>query len=216
MVGDKTLQRLVQEELDYEPSFDAAHIGVTANKGVITLSGHVASYAEKRAAEQAASRVKGVKAVAQEIEVRLPFEKKRADDEIAERALQILAWDVSVPSDRIQVRVEAGWVTLSGEVEWQYQKDAAEHDVHKLGGVTGINNLIEVRATAQPSDVRAQIEQAFRRYAELEASGITITASAGTITLEGTVRSPFERYVATRAAWSAPGVTRVEDRIAVA
>ena len=135
---DKSLQQAVLDELDWEPSVDAAHIGVTANNGVVTLTGHVSSYTQKWAAERAVGRVTGVKAVAEELEVRFPFEGKNSDDDIAKRAVQSLDWDVSVPNDKVKVKVEKGWVTLSGEVDWYFQRSAAEADVRKLQGVKGV------------------------------------------------------------------------------
>jgi osmotically-inducible protein OsmY len=216
MVDDKKLQRYVLDELEWEPSVNSAHIGVATKRGVVTLTGHVGSYVEKRAAERAASRVKGVKAIAQEIEVRLASEPKQADDEIAARAVRMLEWDVSVPNDRIWVTVENGRVTLTGEVDWHYQKNAAELDVQKLGGVLGVTNRITIKPQVHPTAVRDKIEQAFRRTAELDAAGITITADGGKVTLGGKVHTWYERQMAERAVWSAPGVTQVEDHIAVA
>lgn len=213
---DRQLRQRVLAEVEWEPSVDAAHIGVAAKGGVVTLTGHAATYAEKLAAEQAARRVRGVKAIAQEIEVRLPSERKTADDEIAERALRILAWDTAVPKDAVSVKVEKGWVTLSGDVDWQFQRVAAEHDVHKLTGVLGIANSIRVKPKAQPADIRHRIEEAFRRDAVLDAGRVTVNVAAGgRVELGGRVHSWREREAAEHAAWAAPGVTAVEDRIAV-
>src|SRR5687767_14161916 len=144
-MNDKTLRQIVIDELDFEPRIDAAHIGVTAEGGVITLTGHVGSYAEKIAAEEAVRRVKGVKAIAEEIEVRYPFAKKTADDEIAKRAVHILEWDSSIPKNRVEIKVQRGWITLSGEVDWYFQKQAAEHAVRKLTGIVGVNNMISIK-----------------------------------------------------------------------
>ncbi|HWL83022.1 MAG TPA: BON domain-containing protein [Roseomonas sp.] len=213
--ADRDLQQRVLDELTWEPSVEAAHIGVAAQDGVVTLSGHVASYAEKLAAEQAAGRVRGVRAIAQEIEVRLPYEKKTDDDEIAGRAVQILRWDAVVPPEAVRVKVEDGLVTLTGEVEWQFQRAAAERAVQKLGGVTGVINLIVVQVKAQQGDVRQRIEEALRRDAELEVGRLTISVTDGRVVLGGHVRTPRERQAAERAAWSAPGVREVEDRISI-
>ncbi|MDJ0389512.1 BON domain-containing protein [Roseomonas sp. E05] len=213
--ADRDLQQRVLDELAWEPSVEAAHIGVAVRDGVVTLSGHVSSYSEKLAAEQAVGRVRGVRAVAQEIQVRLPYERKTGDDEIAGRAVQILGWDAVVPRDAVRVKVEDGLVTLTGEVEWQFQRTAAERAVQKLGGVVGVVNLIRVQAKAQPADIRQRIEEALRRDAELEAGRLTVSVADGRVVLGGHVRSPRERQAAERAAWAAPGVREVEDRISI-
>jgi len=215
-MNDYSLRQNVLDELEFDPAVDAARIGVAVENGVVTLSGHVASYAEKIAAERIAQRVRGVRGVAQEIEVRYPNEKKDADDEIAQRAAKILEWDSSVPLDKIKVKVERGWVTLSGEVEWQFQRQAAEAAVRKLSGVSGVMNTILVRPRVDAVNVRRRIEDALKRNAELEADAIRVTVSGGKVTLEGKVRALRERNVAEQAAWAAPGVLIVEDRLAVA
>ena len=215
MVQDIDLQHDVMAELEWEPSLDAANIGVSCDSGVVTLSGHVGSYAEKQAAERAARRVKGVKAIAQEIEVRLPHEKKTGDDEIAKRAARILDWNVALPRERIAIKVERGIVTLSGEVDWYYQRLTAERDVEKLSGVVAVVNAITVRPHISPLDVRTKIEAALRRNAELESGSITVAIEGGKVILGGRVKASYEREIAEHAAWSAPGVTAVEDRIAL-
>jgi len=200
MSSDLQLQRDVLDELEFEPSVNAAHIGVTANRGVVTLTGFVTNYAEKTMAERAARRVKGVKAIAEEIEVRLPSDTKRADDEIAARAIDILKWQVGVPADRIKVKVEKGVVTLTGDVDWQFQKTEADHVVHKLNGVVDVLNQIRVASAI---------------HAELKASRITVETEGGRVILKGRVRAWYERDIAERAAWSAPGVTEVQDRLTI-
>jgi len=212
---NEDLRRNVLNELAWDPALDATHIGVAADNGVVTPTGHVATYAEKLAAEAAAKRVFGVRGIAEEIEVRPPYARKTKDDEIAERAVRILQWDVSVPADRITVKVEKGWVTLSGHVDWDYQRGAAAADIHKLSGVVGLINLIAVKPAIRTADVRKKIEDAFHRNAVLDAKEITVSAVDGTVTLSGRVRSWAERNAAERAAWSAAGVTDVEDRLAV-
>lgn len=213
---DRVLQQRVTDELAFDPMVDAAHIGVTARDGIVTLTGHVKSYAAKFAAERAARRLRGVKAVAQEIDVRLPSDKKTADDEIAARAVKMLEWDVVIPPDSIRVKVENGTVTLSGEVDWAYQRDEAERDVHRLSGVQLIINQVRVRPQAQPSDIRAKITAAFERTAEHDAHGVTVDVRDDTVLLGGRVQTWLERDEALRAAWSVPGVNAVEDHILIA
>ena len=216
-MSDRDLRQDILDELDYEPSVNGAHIGVAVDNGVVTLSGHVASYAEKLAAESAVRRVKGVRAIAQEIEVRYPFEKKTADDEIAKRAVDILRWSAVVPRDVVQLTVHDGWVTLSGQVDWQFQRRAAENELRKLSGIFGVINNITIQARVQPTDVKRKIEDALRRNAEIEAQGIRVTVlDGGKITLQGSVHDWHERTAAEQAAWSAPGVVSVDDRLTIA
>jgi len=214
-MSDIGLRQYVLDELAFEPSVNAAHIGVAVESGVVTLSGHVGSYAEKIATERVVQRLKGVRAIAQEIEVRYPESKKTADDEIAKRALHIISWDTTVPDDRVKIKVQNGWITLSGEVEWNYQRTAAEEAVRKLSGVVGVSNLVGVRPRVDGSDVKIRIEEALRRDAEIEAEGVRVAVSGATVTLEGTVASWRERSVAEQAAWAIPGVGVVEDRLVV-
>lgn len=219
MPDDQTLRATVMAELEWEPSVDAAHIGVTAKDGVVTLSGFVDSYPGKAAAERAARRVRGVRAIAEEIEVRLPNDQKHADDEIAERALHILAWDVEVPHERIKVKVEHGMVTLEGDVAYQFQRAAAEADVRRLGGVTGVVNLMRVMQSAgrrpDADVIREKIERALRRNAELEAARLAVDVEGGRATLRGSVKTWWERDIAEGAAWAAPGVSQVKNEIEV-
>lgn len=212
---DLKLRQDVLDELEWEPSVDAAHVGVAARHGVVTLSGHVGSFADKLAAERAAWRVAGVKAVAQEIEVRVPSDRKTSDEEIAARALRMLEWDVAVPHERITLKVEHGLVTLGGEVEWRYQREEAEDDVRRLSGVKGVINGIAVKPKVGAADVQAQIRRAFERSAELEADHITVAVENGKVVLGGKVSAWIERELAERAAWAAPGVTSVENQIVI-
>ena len=212
-MDDKTLRQFIIDEFDFEPSIDAANIGVAVEKGVVTLTGHVASYAEKIAAERTVQRVKGVHAIAQEIEVRYPDQAKRSDDEIAQRALNILKWSVQVPAESIQVTVEKGWITLAGAVQWQYQRRATESAVRKLSGLRGVTNLIEIQPNVAASDIQRKIMDSLKRNAELEADSIRVVVDKNKVTLEGKVKAWYERELAERAAWSAPGVTSVVDRL---
>lgn len=212
---DSSLQQAVLDELNWQPSVNAANIGVAAKDGVVTLTGHVGSYAEKWTAERAAGRVFGVKAVAEELEVRYPFEKKEDDADIAQRALQVLSWDTEVPKDKVKVKVEKGVVTLSGDLDWHYQRSAAETDVRKLHGVTGLTNDIVIKPRVQASNVRDKIMAALKRRAQIEADNITVTTDGSKVTLSGKVDTWNERRLAETTAWSAPGVTRVENRLTV-
>jgi osmotically-inducible protein OsmY len=216
MNRDDQLRQMVIDELEWEPRIDAAHIGVACRGGIITLSGHVTSYAERMSAERAARRVRDVKALAIELDVRLPSDRKTADDEIAARAVKILKWDTIVPDERISIDVEKGVVTLAGTVEWQFQKDEAEFDIRKLGGVKMIINDIVVKPQVRVADVRDGIRRALERNADLDASRITVTVQNDKVILDGKVGAWIEREIAERAAWSAPGVAMVEDRIAIA
>jgi osmotically-inducible protein OsmY len=213
-MSDLQLRQDVLDALDYEPSVEAAHIGVAVDKGVVTLAGHVASYAEKQASIAAVRRTKGVRAIADEIEVRFPSDKKTSDDEIAKRAIDILGWDTMVPSSSIEVMVRDGCVTLTGSVEWHYQKKQAEEDVRKLSGVRGVINAIEIEPSVHAEDVKRKIEEALKRHAAIESDAIRVTVPEhNKVVLEGKLRSWDERYAAANAAWSAPGVKSVEDRM---
>ena len=215
MSHDSQLQQAVLAELNWEPSVTAAHIGVTADAGVVTLTGHVDTFAQKHAAEKAAARVKGVKGVAEEIEVQLAFDKKRTDDQIAAAAIDRLAWDAAIPSDAIKVKVEKGWVTLTGEVNWYFEKEAAELNVGKLLGVIGVSNQIAIKAHVNVSNIRDDIAHALHRTWFFEPEAIKVSATGGKVTLSGNVHSLNDWDVATSIAWSSPGTTVVQNDITI-
>jgi osmotically-inducible protein OsmY len=208
------LRRNMLDELEFEPAINAANIGVSAEGGVVTLSGHVESYVEKLIAEKAARRVKGVKAIANEIKVRFAEDKKTADDQIAQRAVSILHWSAVAPGGVVMVKVQDGWVGLSGEVNWNYQRTAVEAMLHRLSGVKGIVNGITVRPHADPVAVKSRIEAALRRNALVRVPDIQVLVEDdGRVVLEGMVHDWQERNAIEDAAWSAPGVSWVDDRM---
>ncbi len=211
---DTRIRDDVLSELDLEPSIDASGVGVAVKNGVATLSDHVPSYLQKVTVEKAAKRVKGVKAVALDLEVRLPGMSKRADDEIAARAIDILKWSTTV-GERITIVVEDGRIKLNGNVEFYFQKEEAERVVRRLSGVTGVTNLINVRPRLAPTDVRNRIAKAFQRNAELESAAIQVDVRDSSVTLSGQVKAWHERKLAEDAAWAIPGVTAVHDNIIV-
>lgn len=212
---DKDLKQHVQSALDWEPSLDASDIGVSADEGVVTLRGNVASYAEKVTAERVTLRVYGVKGVANDLAVHLASLFERTDTEVAQAAVGALKWNTMVPADRVTVTVKNGWLSLNGTLDWQYQKDAAGRAVRDLTGVKGVMNNIIVQPRVKTIDVRDKIEAAFKRSAEIDARRVNVNATDGKVILSGNVRSWAERQEAERAAWAAPGVTQVEDHLAI-
>jgi len=213
---DLELKRSVQSELRWEPSLKAPEaIGVGVKDGVVTLSGYVESYPEKLAAERAAARVSGVKAIVNKLEVRLPFSSERTDEDIARAAVNALEWTSSIPKEKIKITVDKGWITLKGAVDWLDQRTAVEDAVKSLTGVKGVLNLIEVRPAVRRDVVKNAIEDALKRLAELDAQRIQVDTVGSKVILRGTVRSWLERKEAERVAWQAPGVTEVDNQIEV-
>jgi len=212
---DEQIQREVLAELKWEPRVVPNEIGVVVKDGVVTLTGWVDSYVKKWGAEEAAHRVRGVKAVANDIEVRLPGSAERTDADIAAAATRALEWDAMIPLEKLDVTVSKGWVTLSGEVEWYYQKQDAERVVRRLTGVRGVSNLITVKPRMTALELKQKIEDALVRSAETDAERITVEVQGSKVILNGKVRAWAERDEAERVAWSAPGVTSVQNRITI-
>lgn len=215
MSHDDQLQKAVLAELNWEPSITAAHIGVAAENGTVTLTGHVDSYGQKHAAEMATGRVKGVKAIAEEIEVRLPFEIKRDDADIATAAANRLAWDTGTPRDAVKVKVEKGWITLTGEVGWNFQKDAAEREVRNLMGVTGVSNHVTIKPGVDAPHLQDDIQVALHRSIFFQPEKVHVSSQRGHVKLTGTVSSWADRQTAGWTAWAAPGATYVENDLIV-
>lgn len=215
MLDNMQLQKKVLEALDWEPGLEAREIGVAANDGVVTLTGLVRSYADRFTAERVVKRLSGVKAIANDLEVRLLGDSRRSDGDLAAAAVRALEWDVNVPNDRIKVHIADGWLRLEGQVEWQYQRQAAERAVLHLMGIRGVSNQLTLTPRLTPVDLKNRIEAAFKRTAELEARKIRVETTGGKVILEGSVHSWAEREEAEDAVWAAPGVTVVEDRLGI-
>ena len=212
---DKQLQQDVLRALDWEPSIDAAEIGVTVSEGVVTLKGRVRTFAEKAAAERVVLHVFGVKALANDLDVRLTKAAERTDSDIAQAVSAALSWNTEIPANRVTVTVSNGWVTLRGDVDWEYQREAATRSVRYLIGVQGVSNLVAVKPHANVADVKVKIEDALKRSAEIDARRINVRVTDGQVTLSGNVHSWSERDEARRAAWAAPGVKDVLDQLAI-
>jgi osmotically-inducible protein OsmY len=215
MKSDSEIERDVRDELKWDPDLDDTNIAISVKDGVVTLAGFTKSYTDRLEAELAAKRVAGVRAVANDIEVRLPAIDQRPDPDVARDAVAALKAELPISHDRIKVIVKDGWITLEGAVEWQYQKTTAETAVRKVKGVKGVTNVITVKPKVEPSELKRKIQEAFKRNAEVDAGRITVEAHGSEVVLKGTVRSWIEREEAERVAWSAPGITHVEDRIVV-
>ena len=215
MRSDSEIERDVKDELQWDPDLDATNIAVSVKDGVVTLAGYVKSYTDKYEAEAAAKRVASVRAVANDLEVRLPSVDERPDPDIARDAVAAIKSQLPISSEHIKVVIKNGWVSLEGQVEWQYQRQTAEKAVRRIKGVKGVSNLIQLGPHAQPEDIKRKIQEAFKRNAEVDANRIMVETNGSEVILKGTVRSWVEREEAERVAWSAPGVTKVEDRIAV-
>jgi osmotically-inducible protein OsmY len=215
MRSDSDIKRDVEEELRLEPTVDPTDIAVAVKSGVVTLTGFVRSYAEKLEAEAAAKRVAGVVGLANDLEVRLSTADQRPDPEIARDAVAAIRSRLPMSGEQIRVVVDKGWITLEGQVEWNYQREEAERAARRVKGVRGVINSISLAPRATPSEVKRRIEEAFRRSAEIDASRVSVEATGGEVILRGTVRSWAERQEAERAAWAAPGVTKVDNRISI-
>lgn len=215
MKTDSQIQKDVQAELKWHPSLKASEIGVTVRNGIVTLSGTVDSYSKKLEAEAAARNIDGVKAVAEDLEVRVFPDVTKSDTDLAAAVLNALKWHSTVVDEKLKIKVENGWVTLDGTAEWGFQKDAAESAIENLKGVKGVINNIVVTTTVDPKDVKQQIQQAFHRSATIDSSNVLVDVTGDKVTLKGTVRSLAESRDAERAAWLAPGVRKVENKMEV-
>ncbi|MEA2771773.1 MAG: hypothetical protein QOD93_4735 [Acetobacteraceae bacterium] len=215
MKTDSDIKRDVEVELRWDPDIDPTDIGVAVKDGVATLTGFVRSYTQKWQAERDAKRVSGVVGVANDIEVRLPISSQRTDPEIARDAVAALKRELPYSSENMKVIVKDGWVTLDGTAEWNYQRTRAEEAVRRISGVKGVSNLILLKPRVEPQEIKQKIEAALRRNAEVDANRITVDANGSEVILKGTVRSWVERQEAERAAWLAPGVTKVDNRITI-
>jgi osmotically-inducible protein OsmY len=215
MKTDSQLKTDVVNELQWDPSINATHVGVAVSEGVVTLTGHLETFAEKFAIERAMRRVEGVKAVAVELDVKLSPNHKRSDTEIAQAAEMALRWDAMVPDSHLFIKVEKGWVTLGGEVDWEFQRHSAYEAVRSLTGVVGVSNTITLKPQVTPADVASRIRGALTRHAEREAKHIEVSVSGSTVTLRGQVDSLADRAAAQGAAWAAPGITSVVNKLVV-
>jgi osmotically-inducible protein OsmY len=215
MISDSDIKKSVEAELQWDPSIKSTDIALSVKNGVVTLAGFVSNYTQKFQAEADVKRVTGVTGVANDIEVRLPAIDKKPDPEIARDAVSALKMQLPTISENLKVIVRDGWITLEGSLEWQYQRERSENVVRHLQGVNGVINSIKVKPKASPIEIKHKIEEAFKRSAEIDANSIIVEAHEGEVVLKGSVHTWFERQEAERAAWSAPGVKKVEDRISI-
>jgi osmotically-inducible protein OsmY len=216
MKTDALLKSEIEAELDWEPSINAANVGVAVKNGIVTLTGHLDTFAEKFAIDRVVGRVAGVQAVAVELDVKLAADHVRSDTEIAATAEDAIRWNTLIPADKIRLKVEKGWVTLTGEVEWDFQRRAAVRAVQPIRGVCGVSNLVSLKPRSTPADVTTRIRDALRRRAEREARDVHVNLSGSVVTLRGQVHSYAERDAAFGSALSAPGVTRVINELVIA
>ncbi|WP_032610854.1 BON domain-containing protein [Pseudomonas syringae] len=214
-MSDLTLRRSILDELEFLPHIDAAAIGVSIENGVVILHGHVGTYAEKIAAERAVKRVKGVRAIAEELKVRVNRAQGLDDEVIASRCLELMRWNSVVPDEQIKIKVQQGWVTLEGDVEWQYQKEAAQNAIQKLDGVVGLDNLLVIKPKVDSQDIKRLIEEALSRSSELDPTRIRVCADGNQVKLEGTVHRWRERKAVEHIAWAVPGVKHVENHLLI-
>jgi len=212
---DSALRQDILDELEFEPFIDANDIGVAVEDGIVTLTGHVPNFSQRAAVERAVARIRGVRGIAQEIEVRYPGQHGTADDEVARRVVNTLKWNTLVPEDKVQVSVHNGWVTLTGKLEWNYQKSGAAEAIRNVEGVAGIVNSIELTPRPTTVDVKRHIESALKRYAEVESTNIDVGVTGSKVTLQGEVHTLAERAAVKDAAWATPGVHVVEDRLTI-
>ncbi|MCR5879280.1 BON domain-containing protein [Phenylobacterium sp. J367] len=213
-MDDKTVKKLVEQELGWEPSIDASNVAVTVEHGIVHLLGHVPTYLQKVSAENVVKRLKGVRGYVEDLQIR-PQQQAFTDRAIAERVANLIDWDVTIPKGAIKVKVEGGFVSLTGEVDWHHQRMAAEHNIRRLAGVLGLSNAVTVKSRPAAGDIKKRIEDALQRQAEVEAGEIRVSVDGDRVRLDGKVRAWFEREVIERAAWAAPGVKVVEDHVSV-
>lgn len=216
MRTDEQVRDDILAEIEWDPRIKSTEVGVTVKNGAVSLLGTVNTYAEKLAAEEAAKRVRGVRAIAEEIKVKLPSSDRATDEDIAERIAQILQWNTAIPGDNIKAEVRGGFVALSGEVDWHYQRETARNLIAGVRGVSAVSNLIKVKTRVQPSDVTREITRALHRNADVESSKINVDVAGGRVTLRGDVKAWYERKLVEDAVWAAPGVTEVVDNLRVA